>query len=129
VAPLKSSGARAAICASVPARVPWTKRLFPPAIIAHPPILVALISIAGGSRPATRAISATATNDTVDCAESGYRQNDHQGRTNETSNKRFQTAGNLATDFSLFGVPPQSEDIYFTLNDTLWTPSIATQTD
>jgi len=33
-----------------------------------------------------------------------------------------------ATDFSLFGIVPNSSTYWFTLNDTLWTPSIATQT-
>jgi hypothetical protein len=33
-----------------------------------------------------------------------------------------------ATDFSLFGIVPLSNQVYFTLNDTLWTPSIATET-
>lgn len=33
-----------------------------------------------------------------------------------------------ATDFALFGIIPTSEQYYFTLNDTLWTPDIATQT-
>lgn len=33
-----------------------------------------------------------------------------------------------ATDFSLFGIVPNSSTYYFTLNDTQWTPDIATQT-
>lgn len=33
-----------------------------------------------------------------------------------------------ATPFSLFGVVPNSNQYYFTLNDTIWTPSIATST-
>jgi hypothetical protein len=33
-----------------------------------------------------------------------------------------------ATDFALFGIVPVSEQYYFTLNDTQWTPNIATQT-
>ena len=33
-----------------------------------------------------------------------------------------------ATDFSLFGIVPNSSQLYFTLNDTLWTPNISTQT-
>ena len=30
--------------------------------------------------------------------------------------------------FSLFGIPPNSQDYWFTFNDTLWTPNIATLT-
>jgi hypothetical protein len=33
-----------------------------------------------------------------------------------------------ATDFSLFGIVPISNEYWFTLNDTVWTPSIATAT-
>lgn len=33
-----------------------------------------------------------------------------------------------ATDFSLFGIVPNSSTYYFTFNDTEWTPSVATQT-
>lgn len=33
-----------------------------------------------------------------------------------------------ATDFALFGIVPDSQQYYFTLNDTDWTPDIATQT-
>ena len=33
-----------------------------------------------------------------------------------------------ATDFGVFGIIPRSNQAYFTLNDTLWTPNIATET-